>query len=170
MRMGSKFRYSDRTLYQIHKEGHPVKDQPKFNRVSSLNWSRRYQMPSLSETRIYFDEADDAKKRPMSEGDLPSKMPWYLKMGGTVSQSCYFRTGFNVIFPNNRDYLPALSVCVVFFFWTWWGLFWVLLLALWGFLSCYIQNPRLSSFYFVLSFFTRKLLFFLWIIIALLDQ
>lgn len=102
MRMGSKFRYSDRTLYQIHKEGHPVKDQPKFNRVSSLNWSRRYQMPSLSETRIYFDEADDAKKRPMSEGDLPSKMPWYLKTGGTVSQSCYFRTGFNVIFPNNR--------------------------------------------------------------------
>ena len=58
-------------------------------------------MPSLSETRIYFDEADDAKKRPMSEGDLPSKMPWYLKTGGTVSQSCYFRTGFNVIFPNN---------------------------------------------------------------------
>ncbi|XP_029194495.2 protein 4.1-like isoform X1 [Acropora millepora] len=84
MRMGSKFRYSDRTLYQIHKEGHPVKDQPKFNRVSSLNWSRRYQMPSLSETRIYFDEADDAKKRPMSEGDLPSKMPWYLKTGGTA--------------------------------------------------------------------------------------
>ncbi|XP_078361978.1 uncharacterized protein LOC144646306 isoform X2 [Oculina patagonica] len=83
LKMGSKFRYSDRTLYQLHKDGHPVKDQPKFQRVSSLNWSRRYQMPSLSETRIYVDEKDDdAKKRPLSEGDLPSKMPWYLRKGG----------------------------------------------------------------------------------------
>ena len=83
--MGSKFRYSDRTLYQLHKDGHPVKEQPKFNRVSSLNWSRRYQMPSLSETRIYVDEKDDdAKKRPLSEGDMPLKMRHYGK-GGTVS-------------------------------------------------------------------------------------
>lgn len=85
LKMGSKFRYSDRTLYQLHKEGHPVKEQPKFNRVSSLNWSRRYQMPSLSETKIYVDERDDeAKKRPLSEGDMPSKMPWYLRQGGKV--------------------------------------------------------------------------------------
>ncbi|KAJ7391164.1 hypothetical protein OS493_020195 [Desmophyllum pertusum] len=83
LKMGSKFRYSDRTLYQLHKEGHPIKDQPKFNRVSSLNWSRRYQMPSLSETRIYVDEKDDeSKKRPLSEGDMPSKIPWYLRKGG----------------------------------------------------------------------------------------
>lgn len=82
--MGSKFRYSDRTLYQLHKEGHPVKEQPKFNRVSSLNWSRRYQMPSLSETQIYVKD-DEGKKRPMSEGDMPSKMPWYLRQGGKVS-------------------------------------------------------------------------------------
>ena len=62
-----------------------MKEQPKFNRVSSLNWSRRYQMPSLSETKIYVDERDDeAKKRPLSEGDMPSKMPWYLRQGGKV--------------------------------------------------------------------------------------
>lgn len=83
--MGSKFRYSERTLYQLHKDGHPVKQQPKFNRVSSLNWSRRYQMPSLSETRIYVDEKDDdPRKRPLSEGDLPSRAAWYSK-GGKVS-------------------------------------------------------------------------------------
>lgn len=80
--MGSKFRYSERTLYQLHKEGHPVKEQPKFNRVSSLNWSRRYQMPSLSETRIYVDyEKDDPRKRPLSTGDLPLR----LSKGGKVS-------------------------------------------------------------------------------------
>lgn len=77
LRMGSKFRYSDRTLYQLHKDGQPIKDQPKFNRVSSLNWSRRYQMPSLSETRIYVKEDDESNKRPLSEGDLPGKMRWY---------------------------------------------------------------------------------------------
>ena len=83
--MGSKFRYSDRTLYQLHKDGHPIKDQPKFNRVSSLNWSRRYHMPSLSETRIYVDEKDeDRKKRPLSEGDMPSKMPLYIRKGVQV--------------------------------------------------------------------------------------
>lgn len=81
--MGSKFRYSERTLYQLHKEGHPVKEQPKFNRVSSLNWSRRYQMPSLSETRIYVDyeKDDDPRKRPLSTGDLPLR----LSKGGKVS-------------------------------------------------------------------------------------
>lgn len=83
LRMGSKFRYSDRTLYQLHKDGQPIKDQPKFNRVSSLNWSRRYQMPSLSETRIYVKEDDESNKRPLSEGDLPGKMRWYK--GGQVS-------------------------------------------------------------------------------------
>lgn len=77
LKMGSKFRYSDRTLYQLHKDGQPVKDQPKFNRVSSLNWSRRYQMPSLSETRIYVKEDDESNRRPLSEGDLPGKMRWY---------------------------------------------------------------------------------------------
>ena len=41
-------------------------------------------MPSLSETRIYVKEDDDSHKRPLSEGDLPSKMPWYLKKGGQV--------------------------------------------------------------------------------------
>ena len=41
-------------------------------------------MPSLSETRIYVKEEDDSHKRPLSEGDLPSKMPWYLKKGGQV--------------------------------------------------------------------------------------
>lgn len=87
LKMGSKFRYSERTLYQLHKEGHPVKEQPKFNRVSSLNWSRRYQMPSLSETRIDIVNDDDAKKRPLSEGDMPSKMPWYLKKGGQAPVS-----------------------------------------------------------------------------------
>ncbi|XP_073258250.1 uncharacterized protein [Porites lutea] len=82
LKMGSKFRYSERTLYQLHKEGHPVKEQPKFNRVSSLNWSRRYQMPSLSETRIYVDEKDDdPRKRPLSEGDLPLRAPWLSKGG-----------------------------------------------------------------------------------------
>lgn len=94
--MGSKFRYSERTLYQLHKEGHPVKEQPKFNRVSSLNWSRRYQMPSLSETRIDIVNDDDAKKRPLSEGDMPSKMPWYLKKGGQVSftpDKCHITQG-----------------------------------------------------------------------------
>lgn len=85
LKMGSKFRYSDRTLYQLHKDGHPIKDQPKFSRVSSLNWSRRYQMPSLSETRIYVDEKDDdRKKRPLSEGDMPSKMPLYIRKGVQV--------------------------------------------------------------------------------------
>lgn len=83
LRMGSKFRYSDRTLYQLHKDGQPIKDQPKFKRVSSLNWSRRYQMPSLSETRIYVKEDDESNKRPLSEGDLPGKMRWYK--GGQVS-------------------------------------------------------------------------------------
>ena len=40
-------------------------------------------MPSLSETRIYVDEKDDdAKKRPLSEGDIPAK--WYLRKGGQV--------------------------------------------------------------------------------------
>ena len=93
LKMGSKFRYSDRTLYQLHKDGHPVKEQPKFKRVSSLKWSSQYQTPSLSETRIYFEKDDDeAQKRPLSEGDLPSKMPWYLRKGGTVSKhacTCY---------------------------------------------------------------------------------
>lgn len=85
LKMGSKFRYSERTLYQLHKEGHPVKEQPKFNRVSSLNWSRRYQMPSLSETRIYVEDGkDDPRKRPLSEGDLPLRAPW-LSKGGKVS-------------------------------------------------------------------------------------
>lgn len=83
--MGSKFRYSERTLYQLHKEGHPVKEQPKFNRVSSLNWSRRYQTPFLSETRIYVDQkGDDPRKRPLSEGDLLLRAPWSSK-GGKVS-------------------------------------------------------------------------------------
>ncbi|KAM7443384.1 hypothetical protein ABFA07_007845 [Porites harrisoni] len=82
LKMGSKFRYSERTLYQLHKEGHPVKEQPKFNRVSSLNWSRRYQMPSLSETRIYVEDGkDDPRKRPLSEGDLPLRAPWLSKGG-----------------------------------------------------------------------------------------
>ena len=90
LKMGSKFRYSDRTLYQLHKDGHPIKDQPKFNRVSSLNWSRRYQMPSLSETRIYVDEKDDAhKKRPLSEGDMPSKMPVYIRKGVQACATLY---------------------------------------------------------------------------------
>ncbi|XP_068748062.1 band 4.1-like protein 2 isoform X2 [Montipora capricornis] len=85
LKMGSKFRYSDRTLYQLHKDGHPVKEQPKFKRVSSLKWSSQYQTPSLSETRIYFEKDDDeAQRRPLSEGDLPSKMPWYLRKGGTA--------------------------------------------------------------------------------------
>ena len=42
-------------------------------------------MPSLSETRIYVDEKDDdRKKRPLSEGDMPSKMPLYIRKGVQV--------------------------------------------------------------------------------------
>ena len=42
-------------------------------------------MPSLSETRIYVDEKDDGhKKRPLSEGDMPSKMPLYIRKGVQV--------------------------------------------------------------------------------------
>ena len=82
LKMGSKFRYSDRTLYQMRKDGEPIKNQPRFERVSSRNWSRRYQMPSLSETRIYVDDKDDENKakRPLSEGDLPSNVPLYAKV------------------------------------------------------------------------------------------
>lgn len=42
-------------------------------------------MPSLSETRIYVDEKeDDRKKRPLSEGDMPSKVPLYIRKGVQV--------------------------------------------------------------------------------------
>jgi len=48
-------------------------------------------MPSLSETRIYVDEKDDAhKKRPLSEGDMPSKMPVYIRRGVQVCATLYY--------------------------------------------------------------------------------
>jgi len=62
MKKGSKFRYSDRTLYQIRKEGVPVvQEPPKFMRVSSRNWSERYE-PATTEIIVVADE--ERRKRP----------------------------------------------------------------------------------------------------------
>ncbi|KAK3751760.1 hypothetical protein QZH41_003380 [Actinostola sp. cb2023] len=62
LKKGSKFRYSDRTLYQLRKEGFPVsQDAPQFMRVSSRNWSERYE-PATTEIIVVADE--ERKKRP----------------------------------------------------------------------------------------------------------
>lgn len=62
LKKGSKFRYSDRTLYQIRKEGVSVsQDPPKFMRVSSRNWASRYE-PATTEIIVVADE--EKKKRP----------------------------------------------------------------------------------------------------------
>lgn len=69
LKMGSKFRYSDRTLHQLRKEGFSIKNQPKFQRVSSRNWSQRYHVAPTTEHRIFVDEDEEARQR--GQADVP---------------------------------------------------------------------------------------------------
>ena len=79
-KLGSKFRYSDRTLYQLRKEGFPINhdNQPTFSRVNSRNFSERYRLSSgqsTTEHLLFVDDEDDSgKKRPYDSSlDRPEK-------------------------------------------------------------------------------------------------
>lgn len=79
-KLGSKFRYSDRTLYQLRKEGFPINqdNQPTFSRVNSRNFSERYRLSSAQSTTEHLlfvdDEDETGKKRPYDSSlDRPDK-------------------------------------------------------------------------------------------------
>ena len=102
LKMGSKFRYSDRTLHQLRKEGFNVKEQPRFSRVSSRNWSHRYNMHPVTEHRVTVDDAERPNRqaptkpprRPVS-GVMPAlkRTRWLRRRGGRrtgVSTECWW--------------------------------------------------------------------------------
>ncbi|XP_032232116.2 band 4.1-like protein 3 isoform X2 [Nematostella vectensis] len=79
LRMGSKHRYSDKTLFQLRNEGVPIQSaQPRFQRVSSKNWSKG-DAPSTTEIIVVADE--EAKKRPWTDRYRNGQKDKKLKAG-----------------------------------------------------------------------------------------
>lgn len=99
LKKGSKFRYSDKTLYQLRKEGFPVnQDPPKFMRVSSRNWSDRYE-PATTTIIVVPDE--ESKKRQLNDKDKDKTSDGprgkKSKTGERVVRDVFNNGGFNLV-------------------------------------------------------------------------